>query len=69
MPRKPPSHAALERFLSMREVVTLTTYSRPSIYRLEAAGKFPKRLKIGDNKIAWRESDVLAWFASRKVAA
>lgn len=67
MPKK-PSLPRLDRLLSMRELLDLIPYSRASIYRLEAAGKFPKRLKIGDNKIAWREADVLAWQTSRQAA-
>src|SRR5262249_1414330 len=34
------------RLLSMRQVVELTTYSRPSIYRLVAEGRFPKPIKL-----------------------
>ena len=56
------------RLLSMRDVITLTTYSRPSIYRLIAEGRFPKPLKLGDVKIAFRESEVLAWLESRNRA-
>ena len=56
------------RLLSMRDVISLTTYSRPSIYRLIAEGRFPKPLKLGDVKIAFRESEVLAWLASRNRA-
>lgn len=68
MPRKKLPPAVPERLLSMREVMALIPYSRPSIYRLVAANRFPAPLKIGDNKIAWRESDVLAWQTSRTAA-
>ena len=63
-----PCNLADHRLLSMRDVVALTTYSRPSIYRLVAAGHFPKPLKLGDVKIAFRESEVLAWLDSRRRA-
>jgi predicted DNA-binding transcriptional regulator AlpA len=39
--------------LSMREVTVLTTYSRPSIYRLIATRGFPRPIKMGDVKIAF----------------
>jgi len=60
-----PCNLVDRRLLSMRDVIALTTYSRPSIYRLVAAGQFPKPLKLGDVKIAFRESEVLAWLDSR----
>jgi prophage regulatory protein len=53
------------RLMSMRDVVTLTTYARPSIYRLVAQGRFPPPLKLGQTKIAFRADDVEAWLASR----
>jgi prophage regulatory protein len=34
------------------------TYTRQHLYRLEAAGKFPKRVKLGDRAIAWVESEI-----------
>jgi prophage regulatory protein len=49
----------------MRQVVALTTYSRPSIYRLIAEGRFPKPIKLGDLKIAFIEEEVLDWLNSR----
>jgi len=56
------------RLVSMRQVTTMTTYSRPSIYRLIAQGRFPKPIKLGDVKIAFRADDVEAWLASRPTA-
>jgi prophage regulatory protein len=54
-----------KRFLSMREVVALTTYSRPSIYRLIERNGFPKPIKLGDVKIAFVAAEVETWLASR----
>lgn len=34
------------------------TLSRPSIYRLMAANKFPKQVKQGERKIAWVASEI-----------
>jgi prophage regulatory protein len=56
------------RLMSMREVVALTTYARPSIYRLIGQGRFPRPLKLGETKIAFRADDVEAWLASRPMA-
>ena len=51
--------------LSMREVTVLTTYSRPSIYRLIATRGFPRPIKMGDVKIAFLADEVEAWLKSR----
>lgn len=53
------------RLLSMAKVVERTTYSRPSIYRLIAQGRFPAPLKLGDTKIAFREEEIINWVNNR----
>lgn len=53
------------RLLSMREVMALTTYSRASIYRLIYSRGFPKPIKMGDVKIAFRAEEVEAWLDGR----
>lgn len=55
------------RFLTMKEVSTLATYTPQHVYRLERAGKFPRRVRIGPNRVGWRMADVLEWMASRPV--
>lgn len=35
------------------------------IYRLEKAGHFPKRVKIGPNSVAWAEHEIDAWMQAR----
>ena len=57
------------QLLSMREVTTLTTYSRPSIYRLIATCGFPSPIKMGVVKIAFRADEVEAWLSSRPRAS
>jgi len=68
MPNTADYTASAPRLLSMRQVTAMTTYSRPSIYRLIARQKFPKPLKLGDVKIAFRADEVEAWLASRPTA-
>ena len=51
----------------MKEVRALTTYTPQHIYRLERAGKFPNRVRIGPNRVGWRQADVLKWLESRPV--
>jgi prophage regulatory protein len=56
------------RFLRVRQVMQMTGLSRMTIYRLELAGKFPKRRQLGENSVAWLESDITAWAESRPMA-
>ncbi|MFZ5693937.1 MAG: helix-turn-helix transcriptional regulator [Pseudomonadota bacterium] len=46
------------------------TYSRQHIGRLEAAGKFPKRIKLGENgRIGWFEYQVDRFLIERAKAS
>jgi prophage regulatory protein len=40
-------------------------YSQNHIRRLEAAGTFPKRLRIGANRVAWLRDEVNDWLSSK----
>ena len=62
----PPPHADLQ-FLSMKEVCALTGYSRTHIYRLERAGTFPRRRKMGLSKIGFLKVEFEGWVRSRPV--
>ena len=56
------------KFLRIRQVMQVTGLSRMTIYRLELAGKFPKRRQLSENSVAWLESDIAAWADSRPIA-
>ena len=60
----PQDRPPLSRLLTMAEVTTATTYSRPSIYRLCAQGRFPRPIKLGA-KIAFVADEIEQWIASR----
>ena len=53
------------RFLRLTEILRRVPYSEAHIWRLEKAGKFPRRLRIGANRIAWVESEVNNWVSSK----
>ena len=53
------------RMLSKRQVKELVLYSPQHIARLEAAGEFPKRVKLGNNRVGWIEDEVLDWLQTR----
>lgn len=55
-------------FLTMKEVCALLGYSRTHIYRLEAAGTFPRRVKLGPNSIRFLRKEIGAWVESRPYA-
>jgi prophage regulatory protein len=41
------------------------TWSRVHIDRLQSAGRFPKKVKLGSNTAAYLESEVMAWIEAR----
>jgi prophage regulatory protein len=43
-------------------------YTRVWISKLEADGKFPKHVSIGENRIGWIESEIAAWVAAKMKA-
>jgi len=40
-------------------------YSHAHIARLEAAGRFPKRIRLGPNRVAWIRSEIEDWIKQR----
>lgn len=42
-------------------------YTGQHILRLEKTGKFPRRIKVGPNRVAWLLTEVEAWVAARVV--
>jgi prophage regulatory protein len=54
-----------DRLIPMRAVIALTSWSRTSIYRLIDEGAFPAPVKIGKHRIAFAESDIREYVASR----
>ena len=47
------------RLLSKKEVSRMVLYSPAHIDRLEKAGKFPKRIRLGQNRVGWWEAEIL----------
>ena len=52
-------------FMMSDEIDARVPYSRAHLYRLEDQGEFPKRKRIGANRIAWVRSEVEQWLAER----
>jgi prophage regulatory protein len=59
------SEVELERLIPMKRVCEITSWSRTSIYRLIAQNAFPAPIKLGSQRIAFKESEIRAYVASR----
>jgi prophage regulatory protein len=57
----------LPRLLTWRQLKEVfgIPYSREHVRRLEKAGKFPPRLCLSPQKVAWLKGDILAWLQAR----
>ena len=40
-------------------------YTRQHLSRLEKLDRFPRRVQVGGNRVAWLESEVDAWIEAR----
>lgn len=40
-------------------------FSAPHLLRLEAAGKFPRRLRLSPLRVAWVKQEVIDWIEQR----
>jgi len=53
------------RLIRFDEVMHITGISRPRIYALIAAGRFPRQVKLGSMSVAFVEAEVREWVAAR----
>ncbi|MCR5869375.1 MULTISPECIES: helix-turn-helix transcriptional regulator [unclassified Sphingomonas] len=53
------------RLLSKKDVRDRVLYSPAHIARLEAAGQFPKRVRIGVGRVGWVETEIEDWLRAR----
>lgn len=53
------------RLLSKRQLKELVLYSPQHIARLEKAGQFPKRVRLGQCRVGWVEAEVIDWLRQR----
>jgi prophage regulatory protein len=61
-PAIPPDQEIIYR---QPDVITITGRGRATIYRDIAAGTFPAPVRLGEQSVGWRKSDVDEWIASR----
>jgi prophage regulatory protein len=53
------------RLIDWKVLKTMVPYSRQHIARLEADGRFPKRVQLGQCRVAWVLAEVEAWIEVR----
>jgi prophage regulatory protein len=53
------------RIITQKDLRALVPYTPQHVLRLEKAGKFPRRLQLGQNRVGWRLIDIEAWIAAR----
>lgn len=52
-----------------RDLPALVSLSRTTIWRLERAGNFPKKIKLSVGAVGYRISEIEAWLDSRQTVA
>jgi len=56
-----------DRVVRPAEAVVITGRSLASIWRDEQAGRFPKRIRLGENAVGYRLSDLQCWLDTREI--
>lgn len=59
---------AIKKIIRKKELLNMLGLSGPTIWRMEQAGKFPQRLRLGGNSCGWLVSEIDDWIASRAAA-
>ena len=56
-----------QKLVSKKELKSIygVPYSFQHIARLERAGQFPKRIRLGQCRVAWLADEVAAWIEER----
>jgi predicted DNA-binding transcriptional regulator AlpA len=54
------------RVIGLKTLLGMIPISRTTIWRLERAGRFPKRLQLTANRVGWDVEDIQRWIASKK---
>jgi prophage regulatory protein len=63
--RKDPPSLHHLRIITQKELRSLVPYTPQHVLRLEKAGRFPRRIQLGQNRIGWRLIDIEEWVKAR----
>ena len=53
------------RLMRVQELTSVVPYSTQHIRRLENANQFPRRVRIGPNRVGWIREEVEQWLSNR----
>ena len=56
-----------DRIIDRHELRAMVPFHPAQLARLEAAGHFPKRLKLGKSRVGWSLYEVLLWIERKKL--
>lgn len=56
------------KLLTQKQVTDLIGLSRTTIWRLERAGKFPRRRQVSTKAVRWNQAEIFEWIESRPLA-
>lgn len=57
------------QLIPQKKVIEMTSLSGTTIWRLEKRHAFPKRRKIGINRVAWLRAEIEEWIGSKVEAS
>lgn len=55
----------IDRLLSRPEVEAACSLKRSSLYDMMSKDLFPRPVHLGPRRVAWKQSDIVAWIESR----
>lgn len=67
MQQQTPANTA-DSLIRLPAVLARVGLKQSRLYELVKAGEFPAPVRVGIRAVAWRESEVSAWIASRPTA-
>lgn len=53
------------RLVRLPEALARSGLSKSTLYRLEKAGRFPQKIRVGERMTAFRESELEDWLAAQ----
>ena len=56
----------MDEYITWKDLRKVIPFSRQYIYELERLGKFPRRIKFGERRVAWLKKAIAEWVASKR---
>ena len=53
------------RIIRKPELIGMINLSDPTIWRMEKAGRFPRRIQLGSNSVGWFEDEIDQWLSMK----